>query len=178
MFPKLKFLLGIINSLLYASITVFFGIAVLIGGLLVWIIPSKRWRHCATRQVLKIPLGWMSLVNVVIQWNSRHRWDIQGPMTALHPNRWYVLIANHQSWIDILVLGFVFNRHIPLLKFFMKKELLWTLPFAGLACWLLDYPFVSRHSRSAIRKNPELKYRDIQAVKKACQKIHDPSSAP
>ncbi|MEL0657430.1 1-acyl-sn-glycerol-3-phosphate acyltransferase, partial [Pseudoalteromonas issachenkonii] len=37
---------------------------------------------------------------------------------------WYLVIANHQSWVDIFVLQRVFNRIIRFLNFFFKKELI------------------------------------------------------
>jgi len=49
--------------------------------------------------------------------------------------------------VDILVLEKVFNRKVPMLKFFIKKELLWTLPVAGWAAWLLDFPFMERYHK-------------------------------
>jgi 1-acyl-sn-glycerol-3-phosphate acyltransferase len=40
------------------------------------------------------------------------RWDIQG-VENLEKSEWYLVLANHQSWTDILVLQRVFNRKIP-----------------------------------------------------------------
>ena len=42
-------------------------------------------------------------------------------------NTWYMAMSNHQSWADIFVLLVTANHRIPLLKFFMKKELLMLL---------------------------------------------------
>ena len=51
--------------------------------------------------------------------------------------------SNHQSWVDILVLQKIFNRRIPMLKFFLKRELIW-VPVIGFAWWALDFPFMRR----------------------------------
>jgi len=108
--------------------------------------------------------------------STRNRWDILGT-GQLKKTGWYVMISNHRSWLDILVLGNIFNEKIPPLKFFMKKELLWQLPFAGLACYALGYPFMSRHSHAAIRKNPKLKGKDVETTKAACHRLrHFPST--
>ena len=56
-------------------------------------------------------------------------WDVEGVET-LDRSEWYLVLANHQSWVDIAVLQRIFHRKIPFLKFFIKKELLW-LPILG-----------------------------------------------
>ena len=53
--------------------------------------------------------------------------------------------CNHQRWVDILVLQHLLNRRIPLLKFFLKQQLIY-VPVIGLAWWALDFPFMRRHS--------------------------------
>jgi len=85
-------------------------------------------------------------------------------------SKWYMVISNHQSWVDILVLQRVLNRKIPFLKFFLKKELIW-VPFMGLAWWALDFPFMKRYSKNFLAKNPHLKGQDIETTKKACAKF-------
>src|SRR3990167_3350138 len=142
---------------------------IVISSCFVRIIPVKSW-HQKMRQKLTVFAQWWASFNNLLIRSRRCEWDIKNnvPLSTEH---WYVLIANHRTWFDILVLGYVFNRKIPLLKFFMKRELLWALPIVGLACWVLDYPFMRRHSRKAIRLNPVLKTQDIETAKKACQKF-------
>ena len=79
----------------------------------------------------------------------------------LKPDEWYMMIANHQSWVDILVLLRVFNRRIPYLKFFLKKSLIW-VPLLGLAWWALEFPFMRRYSKAEIDRNPSLRGKDIE----------------
>jgi 1-acyl-sn-glycerol-3-phosphate acyltransferase len=74
---------------------------------------------------------------------------------------WYVVVANHRSWTDILVLQKVFNRRIPFLKFLLKKELIW-VPFLGIAWWCLDYPFLARTGRAE---------KDLKAIRDAAEKF-------
>ncbi len=83
---------------------------------------------------------------------------------------WYMVTANHQSWVDILILQGVFNRKIPFLKFFLKKELMY-VPLLGLAWWALDFPFMRRYSATQLRKNPKLKGKDIEVTRAACAKF-------
>ena len=75
---------------------------------------------------------------------QRTVWDVQG-VEELGYRGWYMVNCNHQSWVDIFVLQHVFNGRIPLLKFFLKQQLIW-VPVMGLAWWALDFPFMRRHS--------------------------------
>ncbi len=90
--------------------------------------------------------------------------------TQLSTKDWYMVIANHQSWVDILILQKVLNRRIPFLKFFLKQELLY-VPVLGLAWWALDFPFMRRYSTAQLKKNPKLRGKDIEITRKACEKF-------
>lgn len=106
--------------------------------------------------------GWMKLV-------QRTQWDVKG-LNQLNRKGWYLVNSNHQSWVDILVLQYVFNRRIPLLKFFLKQELI-RVPIMGLCWWALDFPFMKRHSRAYLAKHPEMKGKDLETTKQACEKF-------
>ena len=51
---------------------------------------------------------------------------------------WYLCIANHQSWVDILAIQIAFSKKIPFVKFFPKKELIY-IPVIGMAWWAMDF---------------------------------------
>ena len=80
---------------------------------------------------------------------------------------WYLVVSNHQSWADILVLVFALNGRIPQFKFFTKRQLIW-VPFIGVALWLLGFPMVRRYSRERRQADPALRERDRQVTRKAC----------
>lgn len=88
----------------------------------------------------------------------------------LSPKDWYLVLANHQSWVDILMLQRTFNHKIPFLKFFLKEELRY-VPVLGLAWWALDFPFMKRYSKSYLAKHPHLKGKDLETTKQACEKF-------
>ncbi len=96
-------------------------------------------------------------------------WDVAG-LDGLARDRWYVVLANHQSWADIFVLQHLLNRRIPLLKFFLKQVLIW-VPLIGLAWWALDFPFMKRHSPEFLRDHPEKRGDDLAAIRRACAKF-------
>ena len=91
-------------------------------------------------------------------------------------DEWYMAMSNHQSWADIFVLLVAANYKIPLLKFFMKKEL-WWIPFVFLANKTLNMPFVNRHSKAAIEKDPSLRTKDYENTLKSCKRfLRSPST--
>ncbi len=114
-------------------------------------------------------VGWISVNNFNQRLFSRTTLEVSG-LEGLARNDWYLVIANHQSWVDILLLQRVFNREVPFLKFFLKQQLIW-VPFLGLAWWALDFPFMRRYSKSFLAKNPHLKGKDMETTKKACEKF-------
>lgn len=160
---------GAIAVCLLASNMLIFASIILIAAAIARILP-KKWQQTAMPVVFELPIYWMIVNKWILLMNTRGKWNVEGS-AELKKSGWYLIISNHQSWVDIPVLGGVFGDKIPLLKFFMKKELLWQLPIAGLDCYLLGYPILARHSREEIRKRPELKGRDLEAAKKACQQF-------
>jgi 1-acyl-sn-glycerol-3-phosphate acyltransferase len=161
---------GVLLALILSAVTVFWASAIVISAALVSFVPTKRGHHFATKLLLRLPVYWLDSLKLGLQISTFRKWDIQGPQD-LDPNKSYLLMCNHQDWFDILVLGYVFNRKTAIIKFFMKKQLLWTLPFAAWACWALGFPFMERHTAQQIRKKPELKGKDIETTKKACKKF-------
>ena len=65
-----------------------------------------------------------------------------------------------------------FDRRAPFFKFFLKQELIW-VPVLGLAWWGLDYPFMKRYSKATIAKHPELKGKDLETTRKACERYRN-----
>jgi 1-acyl-sn-glycerol-3-phosphate acyltransferase len=100
---------------------------------------------------------------------QRTNWDVQG-IDGLNYRSWYLVNCNHQSWVDILVLQHLFNRRIPLLKFFLKQQLIW-VPVMGLAWWALEFPFMRRHSEEYLKIHPEMRGKDQATTRKACEKF-------
>jgi 1-acyl-sn-glycerol-3-phosphate acyltransferase len=93
-------------------------------------------------------------------------------LDGLDPQAWYLVIANHQSWVDILALQSVLNRRIPFLKFFLKQQLRW-VPVLGLAWWALDMPFMKRYSRAELERQPTLRGTDLATTRRACERFRD-----
>lgn len=94
-------------------------------------------------------------------------YEVEGELSK---KDWYLIVANHLSWLDIILLTDFAVGKIPAPKFFLKKELIW-LPFVGLGAWALDMPFMQRYSKTFLQNNPHLKGKDIATTKKSCEKF-------
>lgn len=160
-----------------SSLCIFLNLLILPSVVLVltatnWIFPLKSWRHMVRRITrVTLPKIWTGINNLVLNM-ACIRWDIHAD-GELKKAGWYALISNHQSWADILILERAFAGKTPKLKFFMKQSLLWQLPVCGLACWAMGYPFVKRYTRQDVRKNPNLKTKSIEDVRKVSRELLD-----
>lgn len=85
------------------------------------------------------------------------------------PGSSYLVVCNHSAWSDIVLLFDALYGHAPFGRFFLKKGLIW-VPIVGVVCWAMDFPFMKRHSRQAIAKNPALASQDLETTRKACEK--------
>lgn len=115
--------------------------------------------------------NWVSLNCYILAGGGALQWQVSGT-GEVKRDGWYLIIANHQTWVDIVVLQAIFRGRIPFLKFFIKQELIW-FPFLGVTWWAMDMPFMKRHSKSYLMKHPEKKGKDLAATKKACEKFRD-----
>jgi len=131
--------------------------------------PLTRWQSWMTYLLDACAVSWISVNNFTTRLFTRIRWHISG-LDRLSRKDWYLVLANHQSWADILVLQNVFNRKIPFIKFFLKKELIY-VPVIGLCWWALDFPFMKRYSKAFLQRNPHLQGKDIETTRKACRKF-------
>ncbi len=138
--------------------------------LLVKIILSPTpWRNHADSLLTKIGECWVRGNNWVIGLTQNIEWDIQAD-TALNREESPLITANHQSWIDIIVIQKLFVGRAPFPRFFIKQQLIW-VPLLGLCWWGLDFPFMRRFSREYLAKHPEMKGKDLEATRRACQRF-------
>ena len=161
------YLRGALSVMIYAVNTVFWTTLIFIAAFLKLIMPF--WKKHYNRLLNWIADKWIFFNTINQKLMNNIRWEVKG-LENLRPDGWYLVVSNHQSWTDILVLQRIFHRKIPFLKFFLKKELIW-VPFLGLAWWALDFPFMKRYSRVFLDKYPHLKGKDIEITKKACEKF-------
>ena len=149
--------------------TIFWVTPLMVLALFKLLLPVRSFRRLMTRWIMVIGENWVSCNAAIFGLVNSTRWDVHG-LEGLKTDNWYLVIANHQTWIDIIALQTVLNRRIPFLKFFIKQELIW-FPFLGMAWWGLDMPFMKRYSKSYLAKNPHKKGKDLEATRRACNKF-------
>jgi 1-acyl-sn-glycerol-3-phosphate acyltransferase len=132
-------------------------------------VPVPAWRRWLSRAMTGLAEGWIGTNNAIFRKFGLLPIAAQG-LEGLSTREWYLVVSNHRSWVDILVLQSVFNRRIPFLKFFLKRQLIW-VPFLGLAWWALDFPFMRRYSAAHLAKHPEDRGKDLEATRRACEKF-------
>lgn len=155
-------LIVILNTLVWMPILV-------VGALLKLAIPAPVVRKITTRLSIASATNWVSINSFMFVLFHRIEWDVTG-LEGLSRDEWYLVNSNHQSWADIPIVQKVLNRKVPMLKFFLKQELIW-VPFLGLCWWALDFPFMKRFSAEQIRKNPSLAGKDLETTRAACEKF-------
>ena len=159
---------GLIATLLMVLNALFWVPILLIFSSLKLLMPFKAVRLLIDPILLSIAEAWIWGNSAWMGLTQRTTWDVEG-IEGLDPHSWYMVNSNHQSWVDILVLQHLLNRRIPLLKFFLKAQLIW-VPVMGLAWWALEFPFMRRHTEDYLKKHPEMRGKDQETTRKACAK--------
>jgi 1-acyl-sn-glycerol-3-phosphate acyltransferase len=138
-------------------------------ALVKFLLPVPAVRRRLNRVMTALAEGWIGTNNALFRAMGVLPLDVRG-LEGLSIREWYLVVSNHRSWVDILVLQAVFNRRIPFLKFFLKQQLIW-VPMLGLAWWALDFPFMKRYSSAHLAKHPEDRGKDLEATREACRKF-------
>ena len=160
-----------IAALLLATNTILHVPPLLIVAVFKALLTAPAVRRLCNRLLMAIAASWIGLNTAMIGLMTHTQYRVVAAAN-LRIDGHYLVLANHQSWVDIPVLQAVFNRRIPLLRFFLKQQLFW-VPLLGLAWWALDFPFMKRYSREALARRPELAGRDIAATRRACAKFRE-----
>ena len=162
-------LTGILTTLLVLLNTLIGIGPMLLIAILKVLIPHAGFRRWSSRGVMWIAESWAEINKSIFSLMLPTVWDIRCD-TPLYSDHSYLVISNHQSWVDIPALVQSFNRKTPYFKFFLKKELIWA-PFLGLAFWALDYPFMKRYSKAHLARRPQDKGKDLEITRRACEKF-------
>lgn len=162
-------LLGVISLILYFANTVVTFTLMIPVILIKLIIPHAGFRNRLTQLLMLLGTAWIDVNSFILWFTQKIKWDISG-LEDFDIHNSYLVISNHRSWTDILVLQRLFNHRIPFLRFFLKKELFW-VPLLGVAWWALDFPFMKRYSRKFLENHPELKGKDMETTRRYCAKF-------
>jgi 1-acyl-sn-glycerol-3-phosphate acyltransferase len=160
---------GIVAGSLLVLNTVLWCAPLFLLAVLKLVLPVSSARAALDRGLNGIATRWVAGNSAWMRLTQRTEWEVTG-LDDLPYRGWYMVNCNHQSWVDVLVLQHVLNRRIPLLKFFLKQQLIY-VPLIGLAWWALDFPFMRRHSDAHLARHPEKRFDDIEATRRACAKF-------
>lgn len=161
-------LLAAVATFLIIVNTLAWGIPLYLGILVKVLVPNEHFRRRWTSWLLAYTAGWTRCNGLIMRLAPPIEFEVRG-LEGLSRDRSYLLIANHQSWSDIVILQHLMTGKIPFLRFFAKRELL-KLPIVGGALWGLDFPLMRRHSAQELARNPALRYDDLDATRRACER--------
>ena len=150
--------------------TILWFIPLMLFTLFKFLVPYPPFRRLMTRWVMGIGENWISINTLIFGTANGTRYTVTGT-EGLSKSKWYLVIVNHQTWVDVIALQTALNRRIPFLKFFVKQQLIW-FPVLGIAFWAMDMPFMKRHSKAYLQAHPEQKGKDLEATKRSCERFH------
>lgn len=162
---------GIVASTLLFINVVIWASCILSLTLLNKILPFTPVRNVISKVMIMCATSWVYCNTGWIYLTQKMQWDIRIPQN-LDKNGWYFVVSNHQSWVDIMLLQHSLKGHIPFLKFFLKQELI-KVPIMGAVWWALDFPFMQRFSKAYLEKHPEMRGKDLETTRKACEKFKE-----
>ncbi len=159
---------------LFATVLLLLNTLLLIGPMMLvalvkLVSPTQALRDRCARGVMAIAEAWAENDKRIFAALTPTVWDIRGG-EQLRRDTSYLVISNHQSWVDIPALVQALNRRAPYFKFFLKQQLIW-VPFLGLAFWALEYPFMKRYSKAFLEKHPHMRGKDLEITRAACEKF-------
>ena len=160
-------LIGITSSLILLVNTVLLALLMIPLGIIKFLIPLKNLRASFTRLIIKIGELWIEINSLWVINLHKPNLEIIG-RENLNGNSWFLSTSNHQSAADIFIVQYITNKKIPMLKFFIKYELIY-VPIIGICWWALDMPFLKRYTQDQIKRNPKLKGRDYKKMKKSLE---------
>ncbi len=165
----LGILIGIGSLFLLATNMIFWSTLLLTVSLVRLIFPLTNWKKITTGILIHIGESCIYCNNLWINILHRPKITIEG-FDFSDKTNWYIATSNHQSWADIFVLQYITNRKIPLLRFFMKDVLKW-IPIVWVVGWSMNMPFLKRYSKEKLRRNPELRGKDVASMKKSFEDL-------
>ncbi|EMS78495.1 acyltransferase [Desulfotignum phosphitoxidans] len=108
---------GAVSFLIYLINTILLTVPLILISLLKFILPFQPVVVILDRILMGIAGLWIYINSVNTDLFCKIDWDVRG-LDKLTPRQWYLVLSNHQSWVDILVLQKTLRKKVPMLKFF------------------------------------------------------------
>lgn len=159
-------------TLAFAANSIVFPIFLFLPVLLVkGLVPVRPFRALCDRALVWISFRWIGNNALIFRHLAGMEIDAEiDPGIEFSRGKRYLILPNHQTWTDIIVLQSVFKQRTPFLTFFLKSELRW-VPVFGLVWWALGFPYMKRHSAAYLARHPEKKGQDLETTKRFCERI-------
>ncbi|HEX9406681.1 MAG TPA: acetyltransferase [Thermoanaerobaculia bacterium] len=164
---------GIVTIILLLLNLLLWGTLVVLLGLVKFAVhmtaPRSRLRTRVILALISLAERWVGGNDRILDLMLPTQWDVEGPFDAIRIDGRYLIVSNHISWVDIIVIFRVFHERTAFIRFFLKQRLIW-FPIVGQACWALEFPFMRRYSAEYLQHHPEKRGRDLQTTRRACQR--------
>jgi 1-acyl-sn-glycerol-3-phosphate acyltransferase len=160
----------ILLPVVVVPVTLVLIVPMMLAALVKLAFPFGRVRTACRRIVVWIAERWLDVLTGLFRRLLDTRFDVSGDV-EFDRSRSYVLICNHQSWVDVPALLTAFHGRLPFWRFFLKRGLIW-MPLLGLAFWALEYPFVRFPSRETLERFPERRGENLRTARKAIEHLH------
>ncbi|HIV54948.1 MAG TPA: 1-acyl-sn-glycerol-3-phosphate acyltransferase [Candidatus Anaerobiospirillum stercoravium] len=162
-------ILLVFNLVVLSVVTLILALPIFIGAVIRVILPLKPVLKALDALYQSIFFTWAHFLSLQMALTNKTKWDLKG-FDQVKVNGSCMIICNHLSWTDIVMLIIIYRGRIPITKFFLKHSLIY-IPIIGQVCYALGMPFLRRYTRSEILKNPKLKTKDLDATRKACLSV-------
>lgn len=162
-------ILLVFNLVVLSVVTLILALPIFIGAVIRVILPLKPVLKALDALYQSIFFTWAHFLSLQMALTNKIKWDLKG-FDQVKVNGSCMIICNHLSWTDIVMLIIIYRGRIPITKFFLKHSLIY-IPIIGQVCYALGMPFLRRYTRSEILKNPKLKTKDLDATRKACLSV-------
>jgi 1-acyl-sn-glycerol-3-phosphate acyltransferase len=162
-------ILGFFSFVFIVLNLAFWIVPILLLAVMKLIAPPVMIKETAYRVMLWIYTAAVKVDDFLLFKIIHNRMEFKNP-ERLRKDRNYLILANHQSWADILILQSLLTNKTPPIRFIVKRELIF-MPIIGLICLAYEYPFVRRESLKAKKSGDDKNTRDINTIRKKIDKI-------
>lgn len=134
--------------------------------ILQFLCPARSWRARLDEAMNAIYKQWVSGLLGTHRWlyHPQIKIQIHG---ELDEQKSYLILANHQSWMDIFLIFTLRQKQSARLRFLLKRVLIF-IPFVGLVIWIMGFPFLRRNDKKSIRQKDDLK-----TIRRFCKKFRN-----
>lgn len=161
-------LLGVLSFLYICLVTLILAGVLHLVAFYYWL-NSKVSNQESERIYHQLYEAWFAAIHYWFRQILNINWELDEDQKS-RKNSWNLVIANHQSWVDVFVVFAQIQGRMPLPKVFMKHSLIW-IPLIGTGTFIMGFPFMRRYSKRFLAKHPHLKGKDLETTRRSCKRF-------